>query len=108
MASFSAITIDTFLSPFSMLGMYVLSISAINASFSCDRPFSNRRRFKLLPNFCLMSIAQKSLFVENCTTDNRQLFVLFGFIFEKGEFYAVRSNTIVHNGLNKRSADFET
>ena len=72
MASFSAITIDTFLSPFSMLGMYVLSMSAFRASFSCDNPFSNRRRFKLLPNFCLMSIVQKSLFVESCTTDNHQ------------------------------------
>ena len=111
MASFSAITIDTFLSPFSMLGMYVLSMSAFRASFSCDNPFSNRRRFKLLPNFCLMSIAQKSLFVESCTTVNRQhnffkeYFRVVGGFGMFDVFVLVNVSTVVYRMTDNGSAD---
>ena len=68
-ANFSTTVIDTFLEPFSILGMYDLSKSAANASDSCEIPLSNRSRLRFLPNFTLMSILQKSNNVDSRTMD---------------------------------------
>ena len=58
-AIFSMTVIETFLSPFSMLGMYVLSRSAWFASASCVNPFSSRNFLTWLPNFFFISMSTK-------------------------------------------------
>jgi hypothetical protein len=57
-AIFCITVMETFLSPFSMPGMYVRSKSAVNASFSCDQPLSVLSNLTLLPNFFLISISK--------------------------------------------------
>gem|GEM_PF-2671354 len=77
LANFSTTVMDTFLSPFSILVIYVLSKSAENASDSCEKPFSNLRRFKFLPNFFLISMLQNYDYDDICTTDYCQHYLLF-------------------------------